>query len=314
MTMIIFYLLAGLVLLYFGAEWMVRGSANIALRAGVPSLVVGLTIVAFGTSSPELAVSVKAGFTGLGDIAVGNVVGSNIFNIAVILGLSALIHPLKVNVQVLRIDTPIMMAVSVLLWILLADREISFFEALFLFLGIVIYTAGTIYMGRKNNVPVQDVGYPAEYPPPKRPFLLDIVLIVIGLGALVAGSQVFVKGAIECARLFAISEAVIGLTIVAAGTSLPELATSIVAAIKGEEDIAIGNIVGSNIFNMMAILGISGMLNPIRSAGIGPVDLAFMTGTALVLLPLMHTGYRIVRTEGALLFLIYCGYLWFLWP
>lgn len=311
------FLISGLTLLYFGAEWLVKGSANLAIRAGVPSLVVGLTIVAFGTSAPELVVSVRAGSDGLGDIAVGNIVGSNIFNIAVILGLSSLVRPLKINVQVLRVDTAIMIGVSIVLWFLLRDSTITRFEGTCLTSAIVLYTMLTIYLGKKNagQLSSESTGsYIQKEQTQKKPLSLNILLILLGLSALVIGSRMFVKGAIDLAQLLKISEAVIGLTIVAAGTSLPELATSIVAAAKREEDIAIGNIVGSNIFNILAILGISGTLTPLTAPGIKTVDLAFMTGTAIILLPLMRTGFKLVRTEGIILLVIYVGYLWYLWP
>ncbi len=310
---IILFLVSGIALLYFGAEWLVKGSSNIALRAGVPSLVVGLTIVAFGTSAPELAVSIKAGFDGLGDIAVGNVVGSNIFNICVILGLSAIVHPMKVNAQVLQIDTPIMVIVSFLPWILLKNDVIGRTEGAFLTVAIVVFTVFTIFWSKKNSTDLSLTPLTVKCKVSK-PISSDIYLIILGLVALVIGSRLFVSGAIDLARTMNISEAVIGLTIVAAGTSLPELATSIVAAIKGEEDIAIGNIVGSNVFNILAILGIASVLNPIHSKGIGLVDLAFMTGSSLLLLPLMRSGFRLVRSEGFILLAVYSGYLWYLWP
>ncbi|MBN1575547.1 MAG: calcium/sodium antiporter [Chitinispirillaceae bacterium] len=314
MGLTLFFLIAGVMLLYFGAEFLVRGSANLALRSGVSALTVGLTIVAFGTSTPELVVSVKAGFDGLGDIAIGNIVGSNIFNIAIILGISALVRPLKVSVQVLRIDTPIMVGVSLLFLILLLDSAITRVEGVFLFCGIIAYTGGSIYSGKKcvHGLAVSQTTEAPVQPKGTVPF--DLFLIISGLGILVFGSRLFVKGAIDLAKLLHISEAVIGLTIVAAGTSLPELATSSVAAIRKEVDIALGNIVGSNIFNILAILGISGILTPLKAKGVGIVDLVFMVGTAACLLPFMRTGFRLSRIEGIALMGVYGGYLVYLWP
>lgn len=311
-------LIIGLVLLYFGAEFLVKGSANLATRMGVSSLVVGLTIVAFGTSAPELVVSIKAGMAGKGDIAMGNVVGSNIFNIAFILGLTALVRPVKVHLNVLRYDTPIMVVCSVLLWVLLMDSRISRIEGVVLTIGIIAYTVITMIASRKSGDAQEQVPFEelTTVPVPQKKLnpLIDILLTVGGLGLLVLGSRFFVDGAIDIARILGVSEAVIGLTIVAGGTSLPELATSVIAAIKKESDIAIGNIVGSNIFNILAILGISGMINPLYSPGIDQISIYFMLGTAALLFPFMWTGFKLSRVEGAAFLLIYGGYLVYLWP
>lgn len=306
-------LISGLILLYIGAELLVKGSSGVALRAGIPSLVVGLTIVAFGTSAPELVVSITAGLNGTGNIAVGNVAGSNIFNIAVILGLSSLLYPLKVNLKVLKIDIPIVILSSLLMLFFLFDKTILRYEAILLVILFIIYVAFTVVQGRREQRKIEgeDETIVADI---KRPLSIDIVFIVAGLSALVFGSRLFVNGATDLARIFGISDAVIGLTIVAGGTSLPELATSVIAAVKKEEDIAIGNIVGSNIFNILGILGISGTITPLVAGGISYIDIAVMIGIALFLLPLMRTGYRIVRLEGLALLLVYAGYMWYLWP
>lgn len=309
-------LIIGIVLLYFGAEFLVKGSANLATRMGISSLVVGLTIVAFGTSAPELVVSIKAGFAGKGDIAMGNVVGSNIFNIAFILGLTALVRPVKVHLNVLRFDTPIMVACSVLLYLLLMDSRISRIEGVFLTVGIIAYTVITMVVARKNGdaqvqIPLEEL---TPVPPVKLNPLVDVLLTIGGLVLLVFGSRFFVDGAIDIARILGVSEAVIGLTIVAGGTSLPELATSVIAAVKKESDIAIGNIVGSNIFNILAILGISGMINPLYSPGIDQISIYFMLGTSVLLIPFMWTGFKLSRIEGVIFLLIYGGYMVYLWP
>lgn len=315
MIMIVTLLLAGVLFLYFGAELLVKGSASIAMRLGVSALVAGLTIVAFGTSAPELVVSVKAALSGVGDIAVGNVVGSNIFNIAVILGIAALVRPLKVHLNVLRIDSPIMVAASVLLMIVLFNSQISRIEGTVLFLGLIAYIAFTIAIARKTGE--TKIEFPVEQVisvKPKKSMFWDLSFIVIGLGLLILGSQFFVDGAIDLARLLGVSEAIIGLTIVAAGTSLPELATSVIAALKKEEDIAIGNIIGSNIFNILGILGVTGLISPLNAVGIDKVNLYFMLGTAVLLLPFMRTGFKLTRLEGVLLLLVYGGYMVYLWP
>jgi cation:H+ antiporter len=308
------YLAAGLVLLYFGAEWLVRGSSTLALRFGVPSLVVGLTVVAFGTSAPELVVSIKTNLAGLSGMAIGNVVGSNIFNIAVILGLSALVRPIRVNVQVLKVDTPLMVLLSFVLFLMLHDGFIQRLEAVLLFTGILIYTGLTIFLGKSSQKEMPIGEAQSLNIIPQGSAWSDVFWIILGLGGLVLGSDLFVKGAIDLATALKVSQAIIGLTIVAAGTSLPELATSIVAAAKKQEDIAIGNIIGSNIFNILAILGVSGMIRPLDAQGVGTTDLLFMLGTSILLLPLMRTRFKLGRLEGALFLVIYGTYLWVLWP
>ncbi|MBL8028767.1 MAG: calcium/sodium antiporter [Fibrobacteres bacterium] len=312
--MMVLFLLVGLVLLYFGAEWLVKGSSRFALRHGVSSLVVGLTIVAFGTSAPELVVSVRSALSGFGNIAVGNVVGSNIFNIAAILGISAIICPLKVHIKVIRLDMPIVLAASMLLVFFLRNGAIERFEALILLAGIIVYTVTTIKLGKRESVELAIPQVDKSAGKVNGSNFADAGFTFLGLGLLIVGSQLFVKGAVDLARMMSISDAVIGLTIVAAGTSLPELATSIVAAIKGEQDIAVGNIVGSNIFNILAIIGISGTITPLDASGIGNVDLLIMAVMAAVLIPLMKTGLKISRGEGSFLLVSYCAYVWHLWP
>lgn len=306
-------LISGLILLYVGAELLVKGSSGVALRAGIPSLVVGLTIVAFGTSAPELVVSITAGLQGTGDMAVGNVVGSNIMNIAVIIGLSAVILPLKANLKVLKIDIPIVITISFLMLVFLLDKTILRYEAILLVILFVMYVTFTVVQGRREQKKIEGEDETIIIDK-KRPLSLDIIFIIAGLASLVFGSKLFVNGATDLARIFGISDAVIGLTIVAGGTSLPELATSVIAAVKKEEDIAIGNIVGSNIFNILGILGITGTMTPLVAGGIGYADIAVMIGITIFLLPLMRTGFRIVRAEGIVLLVIYAGYMWYLWP
>lgn len=306
-------IITGLALLYYGAEWLVGGGASLAVKAGVTPLVVGLTVVAFGTSFPELVVSVDAAIGNHGEISIGNIVGSNIFNIAFILGLSAMIRPLKVQMQLIRFDTPIMIATSILFVIFFLDKKISRPEALILFAGILAYTVIVIRMARKEVKKSREDGIPDEVHT-EYGLVVCVFLIIAGLTALVAGARVFVQGAVMVAQNFKISEAVIGLTIVAAGTSLPELATSVVAAAKKQADISIGNIIGSNIFNILCIIGIAGLVSPIYAPGISSVDLGMMLMTAIFLFPLMKTGFVINRIEGFALVSIYVGYIWYLCP
>ena len=304
----LFQIAAGLVLLYGGAEGLVRGSAALALRAGLTPLVVGLTVVAFGTSSPELVVSVQAALAGRGDLAVGNVVGSNIGNVALILGLSVLIRSMAVKAQLLRLDVPVMVVVSVLLWGLLSDGRLGRPEGLVLVVGVVAYTLFNLWQARRETAAAQRAGE-AGLPPPQGPLWRDALFIAGGLALLVLGANLLVDGSVDVARRFGLSEAVIGLTIVAIGTSMPELATSVVAAFRGEGDIAIGNVVGSNIFNVLGILGAAALVQPLEIEGISPVDLAAMTLVAALLLPLMRTGFRLVRWEGGLLLALYAAYV-----
>lgn len=304
-------LFAGLVLLLIGAEGLVTGSASLALRAGVSRLVVGLTIVAFGTSSPELVVSLKAALAGQGDIALGNVIGSNSFNIGVILGLTALVHPIQVNRQIITIHAPIAVLVAFLVPLLLLDQTVGRGEGLLLFGGFLVYTAGSVVLGRREPKAV-DADVPGASA--GRHWALDLVFIAVGLGFLILGSRLLVDNAVALAQAVGLSEAVIGLTIVAAGTSLPELATSLMAAFRKQPDIAIGNIIGSNIFNIVAILGAAAATVPLRATGIAALDQWVMVGFGVLLLPLLATGRRLHRIEGALLLTLYGAYLVLMWP
>lgn len=305
-----FLIIAGMLLLYLGAESLVRGSSRLAAYFGIPPLVIGLTIVAFGTSAPELTVSLSAALKGASDVAVGNVIGSNIFNIAVILGITAMIRPPSVHLDLIRREIPILILVTVLGGGLILFGQISRITGVLLFLGLCVYTIQSIRNGR--NQPVDPLAaLPASA---DSRVWRHGVMIVAGLGILVLGSQMFVSGAVAMARDYGLSEAVIGLTIVAAGTSLPELATSVVAAIRKESDVAIGNIVGSNIFNILCILGLTATITPIRIAGIGLNDAAFMLGLALLLLPFAFTQRLITRWEGGVFLGIYGVYLFLLWP
>lgn len=314
MTTEILLVVLSLALLFVGAEGLVRGSASLALRAGLTPLMIGLTVVAFGTSSPELVVSLKAGLAGQGDIAVGNVVGSNIFNIGVILGLTALIYPIAVQRQIIRVDLPIMVLVALILPVLLLGGHLGRVEGSFLVLGLLAYLGVTIYLARSMAAPAVTAEF-AEGTPGKSPHWgIDLAFALGGLAVLIVGSQLLVDNSITIARGLGISEAIIGLTIIAAGTSMPELATSVVAALRGQPDIAIGNVIGSNIFNILAILGITAITVPISSDGVRLLDYGVMVGLSLVLIPFLWTGFRLQRIEGTVLILIYGLYLALLWP
>ena len=307
-------IVVALLLLFGGAELLVKGSASLAARAGLTPLVIGLTVVAFGTSSPELAVSLTAAYAGQGDVAVGNVVGSNVLNIAVILGLSAVICPISVHLQLIKVDVPIMILVSVLLPVLLSDGRLGRVEGGLLCAGIVVYTIFNVMMARKGAAAEVESEFAESVPKATQHWSFDLGLIGGGLATLVVGSRLLVDNSIEVARAFQISEAVIGLTVVALGTSMPELATSIIAAVRRQPDIALGNVIGSNIFNILATLGLSSLMVPMTAGGITLVDYAVMVGTAVLLLPFLMTGPRLGRLEGLVFLGGYCGYLAFLWP
>ena len=299
-------LILSLVALYIGAGWLVQGSSALAFKAKISPLVVGLTIVAFGTSAPELVVSLNATLKGEGDIAIGNIIGSNIFNIGIILGVSATICPLQVKKQLLRIDIPVMLAATVLLTILFWNGTLGRTEGLFFLTGIIIYTIFSLFYSRKHG----EEGPSEELEEQPKHWAADTLAIVGGLVVLVFASRLLVDNAVSIAKELGVSEAVIGLTIVAAGTSMPELATSIVAAYK--TDIAIGNIVGSNLFNILAIAGSCSLIHPIEAKNVNYIDLLVMLGISVLLLPLVKSGQKISRTEGFVLILFYVIYMFWL--
>ncbi|NWG26922.1 MAG: calcium/sodium antiporter [Ignavibacteriaceae bacterium] len=310
---VLLFLILGLVALFIGAEGLIRGSASLALKIGITPLVVGLTVVAFGTSTPELVVSIKAAIIGNSSISLGNVVGSNIANIALILGLAAVIRPLDIHANVIRREIPIMIGLTVLLIVLLIDGELSFVDGLIFVLGIITYTVVNVLMARKEKNAEVEKEF-KEGLKTKLSVPVSIIFIIGGLGLMILGANLFVTSSISIAKAIGVSDAIIGLTIVAVGTSLPELITSIVAAYKNESDIAIGNVVGSNIFNILGILGITAIVIPLSSAGISYVDFGVMLFTAIILLPLSKTGFKISRLEGLSLVAGYMIYLYYLIP
>jgi cation:H+ antiporter len=313
-AMSILWFALGLIALVAGAEALVRGASKLSLSFGISPLVVGLTVVAFGTSAPEMAVSVQSAWSGQVDIAIGNVVGSNIFNVLFILGVSALITPLLVNQQIIRQEVPVMIAVSLLLWALAADGGIGRWDGVLLFALIVAYTVLVIRQSRRETRAIRDEydeafaagrnGWDAHWG-------VQVLLILGGLALLVQGSRWLVEAAIDFARYLGVSELIIGLTIVAAGTSLPEVATSILAAIRGERDIAVGNVVGSNIFNILSVLGLSAVVAP-TTLTLAPAVLGFdipvMVAVAVACLPVFFTGNLIARWEGLLFLGYYVAY------
>lgn len=315
--MVIFLFVVGLIFLVIGAEALVRGASSLAVTFGVSPLVIGLTVVAFGTSSPELAVSVKAALSNQASIALGNVVGSNIFNVLFILGLSALIVPLVVAQQLIRFDVPLMIILSVVVLIFSLDQNISRTDGIILVVGLVAYVWFLIYQSRKESNGVRKE-YDKEFGAERisgSSWAKNIGLVVVGLALLVLGSRLLVDSAVAFAKFLGVSELIVGLTIVAAGTSLPEVVTSVIAAIRGERDIAVGNVVGSNIFNIMGVLGVAGLVAPtgieVSPAVIG-FDMPIMIAVAFACLPIFFTGGVISRPEGGLLLGYYMAYTLYL--
>jgi len=311
MVVSVAFVLAGVALLYGGAESLVRGSVALATRIGLTPLVIGLTVVAFGTSTPELVVSVSASLQNSGSIAAGNVVGSNIANIALILSISILIRPTGVRAQIFRVEAPIVILVSLLVVSLLWDGAIGQGSGAGLFALLVVYIAFSIRRAKMENRMVE-MEYEESIPEPTRSIWIELGMIVGGLGLLMFGARLMVAGAVTIAEEVGISEAVIGLSVVSIGTSLPELATSAVAAFRNQGDIAVGNIVGSNLFNLLGLLGLSALARPIQNADVGLVSFAVMVLLSLVLVPLMRSGTRLSRPEGAVLLTSYVAYLIYL--
>jgi len=315
MTSTLILFISGLVLLILGAELLVRGASRLAAAVGVSPLVIGLTIVAIGTASPEIAVSLQAAVNGQGDLTLGNVLGSNIFNILFILGITALLAPIVIAEQLIRKDAPIMLGVSLLAFALGVDGNLGLWDGLILLAGMVVYTVFALRQSRAESKEVQKE-YAQEFaekqPRSARNTLTNVVFILIGLGLLVLGARWLVDSAVIIAKALGVSELVIGLTIVAVGTSLPEVATSVIAALKGESDIAVGNAVGSNIFNLLGVLGLGALLAPDGvsvAARVLQFDFPVMAFVALVSLPVFYIDNRISRTEGGLLLLYYVLYV-----
>ena len=306
-------LIAGLVLLVVGAEFLVKGASTVAAVLKISPLIIGLTIVAYGTSAPEMSVSVMSALRGQGDIAMGNVVGSNICNVLLILGLSSIVTPLIVTKQIIRSDVPIMIGVSLLLWMFCLDGELSRVDSLILFVGGIVYTLSLVYQNSKQDAEQDEFAEEYSFSGTSSPILWikNIVFILGGLALLILGSRWLVESAVTIARSFGVSELLIGLTIVALGTSLPELATSMVASFRGEQDIAVGNVLGSNIFNILAVLGIAGIVAP-NGISVSNSVIEFNAPVAIAVafacLPIFYSGKKIDRWEGFLFLFYYLAY------
>jgi cation:H+ antiporter len=306
----------GLAILVYGADLLVKGASRLAFLIGMSPLLIGLTVVSFGTSAPELAISLLSSHEGVSDIAFGNVIGSNLFNTLAILGISSLIVPLVVQQKLIRIDVPFMIIISFLVWFMSSSGSLARWEGGLLTLILIVYLAYCGFYAKTESKQVEQE-YQDEFTPPSNEGLSssrvwNVFLLVAGLVLLVAGSKLLVNGAVDIATFYGVSELVIGLTIVSAGTSLPELATSVIAAMKKEQDIAVGNIIGSNIFNLLAVLGLTSLVSktgmPVSSQAIA-FDLPFMIASALACLPIFFIGNNIDRWEGGLFLFLYASYL-----
>jgi cation:H+ antiporter len=316
LTLILF--IAGIVLLISGAELLVRGASRLAVSIGVTPLVVGLTVVAFGTGSPELAVGIQATMAGQADITIGNVVGSNIFNVLLVLGLSALVAPLMVSQQLVRLDVPIMIVVSLALLLMAIDGVIDRADGAMLFVASLGYTYLLVRISRREKASVHseyDLAYGGETKRDVGRWPMHVLLVLIGLALLITGARWLVDGAVEIAGALGVSELVIGLTVIAAGTSLPEVATSIIAGLRGERDIAVGNVVGSNLFNILVVVGATALVSPagltVAPAAIN-FDMPVMIAAAVLCLPIFFVNYRIGRWEGAVFLSYYIFYTLYL--
>ncbi len=322
LPLLVLICLVGFVLLYFGAEWLVKGSSSLARSLGVTPIVIGLTVVAFGTSAPELVVSLISSIKGKSMIAVGNVVGSNICNIALVLGLAAMFQPLTADKSVVKRDIPIMLGISVYLLLLSYNSKLGRIEGATLFAGIILYTFFNYYIaireskmaaGEKTMIIAPEVEE-IEYVKSRHK---QILLILVGIIGVVGGAQIVVESAVKIMTILGVSEKFIGLTIVAFGTSLPELATSVVAALRKEMDISIGNLVGSNVFNIMSVLGVASLVRPIPIPG-GFVESGLIIDYGVMMLTsflpwlMMRKTYTVTRQSGAILLLCYVGYIIYL--
>ncbi|MDQ3394401.1 MAG: calcium/sodium antiporter [Bacteroidota bacterium] len=310
MVLTFIFIFAGLFILILGGNFLVKGASKIALRFNISPLVIGVTIVAFGTSAPELLISVKSALAGSPDLAMGNVIGSNICNLALVLGLMALIFPVQVHADSIKIDWPMTMGSSVLLYFSVMSGELAIYEGIIFIILLITYTIFIIRRSRKVNFAkaLDEQSSVVEDIKPGS-LLNDILFIVMGCLGLYYGAEWFVGGAQELAVILGVNERVIGITVVALGTSLPELVTAVVAAIKKETDIAIGNLMGSNIFNILSILGITSIIKSIQVSQIMiNFDMIWMLGITLIILPFMLYKRTISRLEGAILVLLYVYY------
>lgn len=313
MVLAILFIVLGLVLLVVGGEALVKGALRFAQRLRISPTIIGLTVVAAGTSMPEMVVSVGASLKGSGGIALGNVVGSNLFNITAILGIAALIRPLAIKGNTVRMEWPVMMLASFLLLLLARDGVIDRLEGGFFAISLVIFTLYAIHVARRSATPEEREEFSNSASPPtanQRPLWVSALFVIGGIAALSGGATLLIEGAVTVAESLGVSETVIGLTIIAAGTSLPELAASCMASLRGNSDIAVANVIGSNIFNVLGICGVAALVHPLDvSPQLLASDMWWMLGATLLLLPLMRSGMTVSRFEGGVLLIGFAGYI-----
>ncbi|MFC1568772.1 calcium/sodium antiporter [bacterium] len=305
------FITGGLLLLLGGAEALVRGSSALAFRLGMRPLLIGMTVVAFGTSMPEMVVSVQAVLSGQTGISIGNVIGSNICNLGLILGLSGIIRPLIVQSQTIRTDVPVMIGSALLMILFIISPGLTRLEGVILlsFMGLFLGYSLAQTRHDQKRIKLMDLGVGDIR---QIPLIRIILYVLFGLIGLILGAHLFIQGAIGLAILWGVSETVVGLTLVAVGTSLPELATSLVAVLRKESDIAVGNVIGSNIFNTLGILGVTSTVKPIQLIPVSWLSLGIMFGLSLLCLPFLKSGFRLSRVEGSVLLIIYSGYIFML--
>jgi len=312
MTWLLLLLILGVGVLYAGGEGFVFASSSIALRIGWTPLVVGLTLVAYGTSIPELVVSTLAALDQRGDIVYGNILGANIFNTTVILGIASLVSPLRVHPQLLSLHAPAMVVSSLLVWGLYSLNLVNHITGLFLVTGLAAYTVLNVRLALRTAPEAVETEFRQGLPPKSRHPVIDLLILFASFGLLWVGARMTIHGAIGLARLWHISEAVIGLTIISIGTSLPELAISVTAAARKKADLAIGNVVGSNIFRLIGILGVCAMLAPVKAQDIGWADFMIALAVAVLALLFLYNRRRLLRWEGGVLLLVYAAYMTYL--
>lgn len=311
MVLQIIIFIASLALMIAAGHYLVKGASSIAILLHLSPLVVGLTIVAFGTSAPELFISINSALQGSPDLALGNVIGSNICNLALVLGATAVIYPIKIQTNTIRIDWPVAMVGSLLLYFFILDRQLGLWEGLIFLVMLITYIVFLINNSRKNTMALRELEKEIGSPPmDKKHLWLNIAFILVGIAGLYFGSDWFVNSARYLARNWGVSERIIGISMVALGTSLPELVTACVAAIKKETDLALGNLIGSNIFNILSILGITSIIKVIDASDlIVQVDMLWMLGITLLILPLMISKKEISRLEGVVMLACYFYYI-----
>jgi cation:H+ antiporter len=302
------------VLLYFGASWLIKGSSSLAIKAGISLLVTGLTIVSFGTASPALIVSINAVISGHGNMVIGNVIGSNLFNICIILGISAMVAPIKIKIKLLKIDIPSLVLSAIGFMILFSDRQINRFEGGILLFGFALYTGLKIILSHREKNTEIHTEFKKSIPDHKLKWYYSAGMAVLGIGLMFTGAELLLKGAVATARLLGVGDTIISLTIVAGVTSMPLLVTTIVSIRKKEYDVAIVTVISSGIFNILGIIGVSSLINPLSAIAISNIDLYVMLGITLLLLPFFRSSYTLKRDEGIFMIGIYLIYMYYLWP